>query len=244
MLLLLAKSLVYGMLNPVYWFAIGVTYRRYQRENCPRPGQMTVRSVGAGLWSGTLGVLLVSGLGLSVQMGMYLALLFPTALILAKIRPRFCCFAYSGAVLGLLGIGDVPGILAVVGLLHVMEAALSVSGVTLGSQLVWKDERLRSVPMRQGCWPVPFALLIPGSTAAEVLQMPSWWPLLGEGTYFSLFPMTALILYQAEGHERGWRLLGYGVLLLGVSLLLPQGKLWEILGLFIMVYIHEWILLE
>ena len=36
---------------------------------------------------------------------LYLVLLFPTALILAKIRPRFCCFAYSGAVLGLLGLG-------------------------------------------------------------------------------------------------------------------------------------------
>ena len=142
MLLLLIKNLVCGITNPVYWFGIWVTYRNYQSVNPSQALKWTVKSVLAGLVSGNLGMLMVSGLGLSVQMGMYLALLFPAALILAKIRPRFCCFAYSGALLGILGVGDARGILAVVGLLHIMEGFLCMMGMAESRQLVWRRASL------------------------------------------------------------------------------------------------------
>lgn len=245
LLLLLARSLLSGVLNPVYWLTIVLVYRRYQREGRAAL-RCTCRSVLIGLASGSMGMLLTCALGLSVKVGLYLVLLFPVALILSRIRPRFCCFAYSGACVGLLNPSEASDILATVGLMHIMEAMLVAAGSMKGEELLWQEGRMRRAWRNTGYWPVPFALLIPGGEAARGILMPGWWPLLGEGTSFCLFPMTALILYQAgeKVSRSAVKLFFYGLMLLGLALWLPGGRIWQILALGVMAAAHEWILLE
>lgn len=76
--------------------------------------------------------------------------------------------------------------------------------------------------------------------------MPAWWPLLGQDGSFQLFPMTTLMLYSADREKNYgvWRLFIYGAALLTVSLLLPEGALFQLAALAGMVLAHEWILLE
>lgn len=250
---LLIRSLAAGLANPVYWLAIWISYRRYKRQNPKRALDQTARSVIAGLVCGSAGMLFMCLAGLSVRLGPYLALLFPAALVLSRIRPRFCCFAYSGACIGIIGLmpglgefADTRGILMMVGVLHMMEAALVRTGAVSSREIVWKDGGLTGAIRQSGCWPVPFALLIPGSGPAGGVAMPAWWPLLGQDGSFQLFPMTTLMLYSADREKNYgvWRLFIYGAALLTVSLLLPEGALFQLAALAGMVLAHEWILLE
>lgn len=250
---LLIRSLAAGLANPVYWLAIWISYSRYKRQDPERALERTVRSVIAGLVCGGIGMLFMCLAGLSVRLGLYLALLFPLALVLSRIRPRFCCFAYSGACIGIIGLmpglagfADVRGILMMVGVLHMMEAALVGTGAVSSREIVWKDGRLAGAVRQSGCWPVPFALLIPGGGPAGGVAMPAWWPLLGQDGSFQLFPMTTLMLYSADREKTYgvWRLFFYGAALLTVSLFLPEGALFQLAALAGMVLAHEWILLE
>ena len=168
-------------------------------------------------------MLLVCVLGLSVKVGMDLILLFPMALLLSKIRPRFACFAYSGACVGILGLwnlADVSGILATVGLLHFMEVFLIASGAPTQEQFVVYGGRVHRILEQKAIWALPFALLIPVAGEGG-LHMPAWWPLWGNGENFAVFPMTALVLALWD----------------------PQDIPGKILCLALMVGIHEGMLL-
>lgn len=178
---------------------------------------------------------------------MDLVLLFPMALLLSKIRPRFACFAYSGACVGILGLwnlADVSGILATVGLLHFMEVFLIAGGTTAQEQFVIRGGRVRRILEQRAIWALPFALLIPAAGGGG-LRMPTWWPLWGSGESFAVFPMTALVFYETqENREKSlWKLLGYSVLLFGLALWDPQHIPGKLLCLALMVGAHEGMLL-
>ncbi|MFR8087841.1 MAG: hypothetical protein ACLU6B_05015 [Lachnospirales bacterium] len=244
---LYVESLAAGICNPVYGIALWITYRRYRREQPKTAWQRTLQSGIWGLAVGSFGMLLVCVLGLSVKVGMDLILLFPMALLLSKIRPRFACFAYSGACVGILGLwnlADVSGILATVGLLHFMEVFLIASGAPIQEQFVVYGGRVHRILEQKAIWALPFALLIPVAGEGG-LHMPAWWPLWGNGENFAVFPMTALVFYETR-EVRGksiWKLLGYSVLLLGLALWDPQDIPGKILCLALMVGIHEGMLL-
>lgn len=242
-LLLLLRSLAASLLNPVYWAAVYLTCRKYHKGG-EHAGRKTRQSIFTGIAAGSLAMAMICILGLTVQPGMYLALLLPTALLLSRIRPRFCCFAYSGTLLGLLGVADVPGVLVIVGVLHVMEGILAALDTASEEELAYKEGRVVKKMRRVGYWPVPFALLVPVSGETLGIAMPQWWPLLGSAAGFALCPMTALFLYNTEGKGSAWRLIFYGALLCFLAFCLPQGRIWEIGALLIMFLAHEWILLE
>ena len=111
-LLLLLRSLAASLLNPVYWAAVYLTCRKYHKGG-EHAGRKTRQSIFTGIAAGSLAMAMICILGLTVQPGMYLASPLPTALLLSRIRSRFCCFAYSGTLLGLLGVADVPGVLVI-----------------------------------------------------------------------------------------------------------------------------------
>lgn len=240
---LFLQSLLTGVLNPVYWVALWITYRRYKRDQPNEAWRRTISSCLLGLAAGMLGMLLVCVLGLSVRIGMDLVLLFPVALLLSKIRPRFACYAYSGACVGILGIwdlADVSGILATVGLLHLMEVFLVAWGANPQQNFVYREGRIRTIRERKAVWALPFALLVPTAFGGGIL-MPSWWPLWGRGESFVVFPMTALVFYRA-GERRGksvGKLLAYSLLLFGLALWAPGNPAGKILCLLLMVGAHE-----
>ena len=163
-LLLLFRSLAASLLNPVYWAAVYLTCRKYHKGG-EHAGRKTRQSIFTGIAAGSLAMAMICILGLTVQPGMYLALLLPTALLLSRIRSRFCCFAYSGTLLGLLGVADVPGVLVIVGVLHVMEGILAALDTASEEKLAYKEGRVVKKMRRVGYWPVPFALLVPVSGA-------------------------------------------------------------------------------
>jgi len=160
-------------------------------------------SVLVGLAGGLLGSLLVILVGISIEdytrvgggsLTEGITYIWIIAIMLSLINPRYLCFSYAGGIVALLNLifgfpsVNVPGLLALIGVLHLVE-----------SFLIWLDGYTYSVPLflrrRKGdtvggyvmnkIWPIPlvvFAVMFGGEgdsvSLAGIIDMPSWWPLL------------------------------------------------------------------
>lgn len=141
--------------------------------------------------------------------------LWGTAAVLALLRVRYLCFAYSVGVLGLLqtasgmlsldesggAVGqaaqslaalDIPGLLLLVAGLHAAEALLvRRDSAQLSSPLYLEGKRGKLIGgySLQGFWPVPLLLLVPASGGSAVLP---WTPLLGGDAWAGGWTVLAL----------------------------------------------------
>lgn len=141
-------------------------------------------------------------------------LLWGVSLVLVLFRIRFLCIAYSAGVLGVLkGLLDmlpqlheqtsihwlvgaldgvnVPALLALAGILHLVEAMLiRVQGTRAASPLFFAGKRGRIVGgyYIQGFWPVPLFLLVPASMSTG-FELP--WPALFAGNGAAAWSLAA-----------------------------------------------------
>ncbi|OGO77311.1 MAG: hypothetical protein A2Y23_02745 [Clostridiales bacterium GWB2_37_7] len=125
------------------------------------------------------------------------------AILVAMVNVRYLCFSYAGGLVALASLifgfpnVYVPGLMALVGLLHLIE-----------SFLIWIDGYSFSVPIfvkkssgkivggyiMNRMWPIPLVLLMlsyPLLTSISQIAanpMPSWWPLLNHNQAFSYLP--------------------------------------------------------
>lgn len=168
-----------------------------------------------GLLGGVFGSLLMVFVGVSLSYT-GIAYLWPLALLLMLINPRFMCFSYAGGIISLSNLAfgwpkvDVPGLAALVGILHITEAMLiRVSGGTCLTPISIRNKRGRVVSgfSLQKFWPVPIIVLL-AISAPEVaaltglIQMPDWWPLVRpegisteENLVYVMIPVVAALGY-------------------------------------------------
>ncbi|AOZ93273.1 PDZ domain-containing protein [Paenibacillus crassostreae] len=175
-------------------------------------------------------------------------------LMLLLIGVRYLCLAYTVGVLGVLQfilgffpnwqpdslIGtttdtvralDIPALVILVGILHLVEAILvKRQSTSLAMPLFIESKRGKLVGgfQMQFFWPLPLFLMIPAQTAGNLL---SWTPLLGGEGWASGFSMLALpvmigfsdltqsMLPQNKAKITFKRLLFYSVILLLIGLL-------------------------
>jgi len=155
------------------------------------PWLQTQYSLLAGLFGGIAGSMLLSvaGVGLVQMPDATSALLYlwPVSIVLGALNPRLICFAYSGTVVSLshLILGwpkiDIPSILGLVAMLHMVEAILIWShGATSPTPITIPGKHEEPMPgfLLQRYWPVPLILPLFSSGGAIALDMPNWWPLL------------------------------------------------------------------
>ncbi len=155
----------------------------------------TWKTVLWGIAGGLLASLLLLALGASIQPEAVL-LLWAVTLIMLLFRIRYLCAAYSAGVLGILHgivswipslqesqslqwfVGpvmrvDISSLLAIVGVLHLVEAVLMrVQGTRRASPIFYESKRGKIVGgyLLQGYWPVPLFLIVPlqGGFASEI----------------------------------------------------------------------------
>lgn len=166
-----------------------------------------------------------------------LSMLWIIALLLAAARVRFLCFAYAAGVLGLAQaalsgmdaaalpsfagyvVGEVqaihlPSLFALVGVLHLAEAALvRAQAARLATPLFFEGKRGKPVGgyQLQGYWPVPLLLLVPFGFAAGGVEAALPWPTLFDGAG------------AGAGLSAGWAALAFPVLIGFHSVSLAQG---------------------
>ncbi len=210
-------SFLMALFMPIFWIVLFLVYLQYRRQVATeeklfgRPinqiGRQMLLSIGLGIIGGLAASAILVFLGLSLeQIGLYF--IWPVALLLLLINPRYLCFSYAGGIVAAMvlfsryilvvifpGLAQylfiesllrihIPALLVLIGLLHLIEALLIYVGGHWGSSPIYlKKENGKVVGAfaLQRFWPIPLvALLVTIVAQTEIVgvSMPEWWPIL------------------------------------------------------------------
>jgi len=222
---LIVMSLFQILTDPLFWavvLLVGLQVRRVavlrQRLfGVPVGNQwrQVVGVVGLGIAGGLVGSWLVVFTGVSVT-GIGIGYVWGAALLLMLFSPRFLCFAYAGGLISISSVlfgfprVDVPELLGLVAVLHLVESCLIALGGHHGAVPVYTRHasgRVVGAFYLQKFWPIPITvfMLFPltgGAALPDLVSMPDWWPLIkpayqGDLTkaVFMLMPVVAGLGY-------------------------------------------------
>lgn len=198
LLMLSFQSILTILFNPLFWLIIFLIYTQYKKvskleysligEEKATPKERVFSSFGVGILGGVLGTILISVLGVTIQIQDFKYIL-PLAILLMLINVRYLCFSYAGGIISISSLlfgfpkVNVSSIIAIVAVLHFIE-----------SILIWIDGHNQPTPVfiehdvygtvgaftLQRFWPIPFAVLLVILTklhGATDINLPDWWPL-------------------------------------------------------------------
>mgnify|MGYP000867203887 FL=1 len=207
---------------------IAMQYRRMEKLRESFFGRGTGRTrtdifiaTGLGLVGGLVGSYLMVIIGLTLSEA-GLIYLWPVAIILMLINMRFLCFSYAGGLLALssllLGFPkiNVPQIMALVAILHMVESFLILASGHLGAVPAYIKGHGGKVIggfTLQKFWPIPIvvlAVMAGGGVVEGGIEMPGWWPLIKPGLPGDPQTLTYILLPVVAG-------LGYGDLAIARS---------------------------
>jgi len=122
-----------------------------------------------GITIGLLGSWFMQVVGLPLEVTKACIILLPIALLLSLQNPRFACFSYATPILGIISFFipnfklDIPGLISLVGSLHLMEAVLVyLTGAQDSVPVIVKQKgNYVGAYIMQKYWPIPIALKTP-----------------------------------------------------------------------------------
>jgi len=241
---LVALTYVTFLVNPLFWLVailVGFQYRRAARMEETLFGRaktpflrQTILSAAVGFAGGLLASVLLVFSGISL-LAIGIQFVWPLAMLLLLVSPRYLCFAYAGGLVGIFSVVtalagrlwpallnwpplavlaalDIPGLLALIAILHLTESFLiAVSGHLYASPLYlkMKNGRVAGGFSLQKFWPLPLVGLVAWALpetvalAADAVRMPDWWPLFpssttagpGQVLTYMIFPVVAGLGY-------------------------------------------------
>lgn len=247
---------VYG--EPMFWLVVVlIAYQYWQTQKGQKRmfgvetfsvGQQVTIAVTLGSLGGIIGSFLLTLLGVNIN-HLGFSYIWPVAILLMAINMRYLCFAYAGGLVALSKVlfgwpnVDVPQVLVLVAILHVIESILIVMSGRYGSMpaiLRRRDGQMVGAFNLQNFWPLPLlvmsAIAVPDAKVPpSVLNMPDWWPLLpaalapeGHQWMYSMIPVVAALGYtdlaiasspQRRRCKSAIYLGTYSILLLALALL-------------------------
>lgn len=190
------ENLLFTLKSPLFLlvlFLIFIQYRRIGKLEREILGLNTrsiiynlIISTGFGLLGGLLASIVFIGIGTAINPEDFYYIL-PLAIFLSLIRPRFICFSYAGGIIALLSLVfgifkvNIPGILMVVGVLHLVESLLILlDGKTMRIPIFMeRDRQIVGGFMLNRFWPLPFTVFVNGPTIYPL----SIIAILGYGDY-------------------------------------------------------------
>ncbi|HBT47852.1 MAG TPA: PDZ domain-containing protein [Peptococcaceae bacterium] len=244
------------LINPLFWLLVllvGYQYRRVARLKQELFGaggepvwQYTLVATFHGLLGGLGGSFVMVLVGVSLS-DIGIGYLWGVALFLMLFSPRFLCFSYAGGIISLVSLlsgwprVDVPHLLGLVAVLHMVEAVLIRISGHMGAVPVYTEHRGQVVGAfnMQKFWPIPIAALAlvslpPWLEVGGVVPMPDWWPLIRpeampdpEDALFVILPVAAGLGYgdvavttspEQKSRVSARHLAVYSLLLLGLAI--------------------------
>lgn len=196
---LIAVSFFGVLYNPFFWLVILLVAMQYRRMESMREAMFGMRdgkswahtftATGYGLLGGLVGSIIMIFIGLTLT-GSGLIYLWVVAIMLMFINARFLCFAYAGGIVALSNMFfgypqvQVPQLLALVAILHMVESFLILGSGHLGAVPTYfkhPSGRVVGGYTLQKFWPIPLVALAVMSGPAlpqTGVEMPDWWPLI------------------------------------------------------------------
>lgn len=206
------ETIALSVFSPFFWIVIILVIMQYRNKIAIEREIMGIEqepikelvldSVFYGVIAATIGSFIMVFLGITIE-NIGLQYVWPLAILLMFISPRYICFSYSGGIVSLISLIfgvtkiSVPALMAIVGILHLMESLLIyIDGWRTPTPIFirLKDGRIAGGFTMQKFWPIPFAALTvvtATNMTGELIHMPDWWPVLKpEG----IDPATAVFL--------------------------------------------------
>ena len=264
---LVVQAILSILLQPLYWMVVLIIAYQFRRLGRMKeklfgvPSEPvwgpTLQAVLFGMVGGLMGSLVMVLLGVALT-GVGIAYLWILAILLMFIRQRFLCFAYSGGIIAVVSLlvggtnislgwfpftfpkVNVPQLMSLVGVLHLVESLLILWSGHLGAVPVYLQSRNRQVVggfNLQRFWPIPIVVfaVLPSmpQLAGNLTPMPDWWPLLKSGLpgnpqdlIYVLFPVIAGLGYgdlaltgppEAKSRFSAALLFAYSIILLSLA---------------------------
>lgn len=209
---------------------ITIMQKMIMGESIDSPFELTISQLVIGIGAGAVASLIFTFLGLVFDENSSIYLLFMVSLFFMAFKPRYICFSYSGAVLGLSSLVlkyvasilnmpqlnvlnvDILTLMTLVGILHVIEGSLVMIDGSRGSIPVFTNRGTKIVGgfALKRYWALPIAILILLSTntselvTGQSIGTPEWWPLV-KGDIISRILNTSIIasvaLYGIIGYS-------------------------------------------
>ncbi len=186
------------IINPLFWLVLYLIYNQYKKvskmeisligEEKATPIERVFSSFGIGIIGGIFGTILISLLGVTLQIEDFKYIL-PLAILLMLINIRYLCFSYAGGILALSSLIfgfpniNVSSIIAIVAILHFIESVLIfIDGHKYPTPVFIDHDIYGTVGgfTLQRFWPIPFAILLivmGNLNGASDINLPDWWPL-------------------------------------------------------------------
>lgn len=180
--------------------------------------ELTLSQITLGIIAGIVMSLIFTFLGISFVANSGIYYLFIFSILLMLFKPRFICFSYSGAVLGLISIIvglinkyssinikyfniDILSLMTLIGVMHIVEAFLVMIDGDRGTIPVFtkRDNKIAGGYALSRYWLVPLAIFIAYSIATTgegkvQIATPSWWPLIN--TKYIVTTIATMVLMQ------------------------------------------------
>ena len=181
---------------------IAVMQKMIMGESLDSPFELTISQIVIGILAGAVASLIFTFLGLVFDENSNIYLLFMLSLFFMAFKPRFICFSYSGAVLGITSLAfkyisimlhkpelnfiniDILTLMTLVGVLHIVEGSLVMIDGSRGAIPVFtsRDNKIIGGFALKRYWALPIAILILLSSASsdlvagQSLMTPQWMP--------------------------------------------------------------------
>lgn len=249
------QATLMSIFNPIFLVILFIVYTQYKKSSKMEKVILgvektklyvkVIKSTIAGVLGGVIATIVIVGLGISVELQGFIYL-WPVAIVLMMISPRYICFSYAGGLISVFSLltgfprVDVTGLMAIVGVLHLTESFLIfIDGGSATSPVFMENKKygVVGVHLLQRFWPIPFVILITsagGLSDGGGVMMPDWWPILNplaataENTVFNIVPIVAALGYgdmalssmpKRKARISALRLFVYSVILLGLVVL-------------------------
>jgi hypothetical protein len=182
--------------------------------------ELTLSQLVLGIIGGCLGSLILTSLGVVFDESSGIAYLLILSIVLMFIKPRLICFAYSGAILGLISIVirsidmftqkssgnnflivDVLYLSVFIGVFHIVEGLLVMIDGDRGAVPVFtnRDGKILGGYALKRYWALPIAVMIALSSnnsainySSTFIQNPEWWPLIRTTSGLSLIASSVI----------------------------------------------------
>jgi len=181
---------------------IAIMQKMIMGESLDSAFELTISQIVIGIIAGAAASLIFTFLGLVFDENSNIYLLFMLSLFFMAFKPRFICFSYSGAVLGITSLVfkyaaivlnmpklnfinvDILTLMTLVGVLHIVEGSLVMIDGSRGAIPVFtnRDNKIIGGFALKRYWALPIAILILLSSATsdlvagQSLMTPQWMP--------------------------------------------------------------------
>jgi hypothetical protein len=275
------------VVNQIFWVLLIVVFLLYKKSSNVEFAMLKTRlslkdkmtsSLFNGFIGGLFGSFLVVLLGITIEtytpysQGAFssgITYIWIIAILLAMINVRYLCFSYAGGLVALISLifgfpnVNVPGLMALVGILHLIE-----------SLLIWIDGHSFSVPIfvkKSGgkivggyimnrMWPIPLvltALAVPiglGFNSISGETMPGWWPLLTQQHAFAyvMFFVPVVLGYgdvaltqspEQRCRKSAYRLAVYSIILIMLSIIAARLQIFAFIAALFAPIAHEFLII-